>query len=202
MSLDERYVKSVSGTVIPVSGEDIDTDRIIPARYMKGITFDGLGEHAFHDERYDEQGNPKPHPFNDQTFTGGSILLVESNFGCGSSREHAPQALMRFGIRALIGISFADIFAGNCSQMGIPAVTVTRENHAVLSRSVVHHPKTSCAIDLVSRTVTMGDTVVPCAIDDAACKALVSGLWDTTSLLLENDDAIDAKAAELPYCNW
>ncbi len=202
MATTERFIKKVEGTVIPVSGEDIDTDRIIPARYMKGITFDGLGEHAFHDERYDEQGNPKPHPFNDETFAGGSILLVESNFGCGSSREHAPQALMRFGIRALIGISFADIFAGNCSHMGIPAVTVTRENHAVLSRSVVLHPKTSCVIDLVGRTVTMGDTVVPCTIDEAACKALVSGLWDTTSLLLENGDAIDAKAAELPYCNW
>ena len=202
MATTERFIKKVEGTVIPIPGEDIDTDRIIPARYMKGITFDGLGEHAFYDERYDEQGTPKPHPFNDERYAGGSILLVESNFGCGSSREHAPQALMRYGIRALVGISFADIFAGNCTQMGIPAVTVSRKNRTALAGILDRDPKTSCMIDLVNRTVTMGDTVVPCGIDDAACKALVSGLWDTTSLLLENGDAIDAKVAQLPYCNW
>lgn len=202
MNTNDRYVKSVAGTMIPVDGEDIDTDRIIPARYMKGITFDGLGDYAFHDERYDEQGNPKPHPFNDEQFAGGSILLVESNFGCGSSREHAPQALMRFGIRALVGISFGDIFAGNCTQMGIPAVKISRSDHVILRKAVRNNSRAACTVNLEKRTVSIGSVSFPCTIDDAARKALVAGLWDTTSLLLGNGEAIDAKVAALPYCNW
>ncbi|MBN1760831.1 MAG: 3-isopropylmalate dehydratase small subunit [Chitinispirillaceae bacterium] len=202
MATTERFIKKVEGTVIPIPGEDIDTDRIIPARYMKVITFDGLGDHAFHDERFDEQGTPKPHPFNDERYAGGSILLVESNFGCGSSREHAPQALMRYGIRALVGISFADIFAGNCTQMGIPVVRISREDHRQLSQVIEQDPAAVCTVNLIDRTVIAGTTIVSCSIDEAAGKALVSGLWDTTSLLLENRDGIDAKAAELPYCTW
>lgn len=202
MTTIDRYVQQVEGTVIPVPGEDIDTDRIIPARFMKGITFEGLGEYAFFDERFDEQGTSRSHPFNDARFTGGSILLVESNFGCGSSREHAPQALQRFGIKALIGISFADIFAGNCTQLGIAAVRVTREDHSSITAKVMENSGVACTIDLVNRVITVDTAEFPLFVDDAACKALVLGLWDTTALLYENRQLIQDKAKELPYLCW
>ena len=124
MSADAKVVK-VTGTVIPMRGNDIDTDRIIPARYLKEITFARMGEYPFYDERFDSAGKPKAHPFNDPKYRGASILFVNKNFGCGSSREHAPQALFRFGIHAIVGESFAAIFAGNCVVMGIPTVTFT-----------------------------------------------------------------------------
>ena len=172
MTSNERGIKKVEGRIIPVDGDDIDTDRIIPARFMKVLTFDGLGAHAFHDERFNEQGGKKTHPFNDERYAGAGILLTGNNFGCGSSREHAPQALMRFGIRAIIGISFGDIFAGNCTQLGIPAVGITREHHAVLSGIVLHDPETSCTIDLVDRTIAAGESFVPCTIGEAAAAVL------------------------------
>jgi 3-isopropylmalate/(R)-2-methylmalate dehydratase small subunit len=202
MSSNDRCIRSITGTIVPVVGDAIDTDRIIPARFMKGITFDGLGAYAFYDERFDGQGNKKVHPLNDERYSGGNILLVESNFGCGSSREHAPQALMRFGIRALIGISFADIFAGNCSQMGIPAVRVTRDDHGILAETIDRNPKTAVTVDLVAMKIIAGTRTVPLDIDAAACKALVSGLWDTTALLRENLDLIRVKAGQLPYLDW
>jgi 3-isopropylmalate/(R)-2-methylmalate dehydratase small subunit len=199
MNIQDRFVLKVSGKVIPVPGDNIDTDRIIPARFMKGITFDGLGEYAFFDERIDESGKKKNHPFNDDKHAGGSILLVESNFGCGSSREHAPQSLAKYGIRALIGISFADIFAGNCVQLGIPAVKVTKDNLAKLFDIVNNDSTIQCTIDLEKKSITAGSITIPLSMDDHSSKALTSGLWDTTSVLLENRDAIAAKAKELPY---
>jgi len=189
----------IEGTIIPVPGGDIDTDRIIPARFMKGITFEGLGDYAFYDERFDQTGAKKEHPLNDSRFSGGSILLVESNFGCGSSREHAPQSLMRFGIRALIGISFADIFAGNCTQLGIPAVRISRDEHKTLTAMLQNKPQTACTMSMVDRTITAGEMVVHFSVDDAACKALVMGLWDTTGLLYENQSLIKEKSEKLPY---
>jgi 3-isopropylmalate/(R)-2-methylmalate dehydratase small subunit len=199
MSIIDRYVAQVEGTVVPVPGDDIDTDRIIPARFMKGITFDGLGEYAFFDERFDDQGKLKVHPFNDKRFYGARVMLVGRNFGCGSSREHAPQALMRYGIRALIGFSFADIFAGNCTQLGIPAVRITQDIHEKLSEIINRDPQTKCTVDLDKRCIMVNDERFSFAIEDSSRHALVAGMWDTTSLLLENRDLIDKKAKELPY---
>lgn len=201
MNKQERFVKQLKGTMIPISGDNIDTDRIIPARFMKGITFDGLGEFAFYDERFDEQGNTKPHPFNEKIYQKGSILLVESNFGCGSSREHAPQSLVRWGIKAIIGVSFADIFAGNCVQLGIPVVRVCREHHQTLLALVKKNPEIEFTIDLEKKKVLSNQAEISVSIDDTACKALVSGLWDSTSMLLENRELILEKGVELPYGN-
>src|SRR3989338_1893157 len=120
---ENHKLEIIEGKGIPIQGNDIDTDRIIPARFMKCVTFEGLGKYAFYDERFDENGNKKKHSFNEEKFLKGSILIVNKNFGCGSSREHAPQALQKFGIKAIIGESFAEIFASNCAVMGIPTVT-------------------------------------------------------------------------------
>ena len=141
----------IEGRGIPLPGNDIDTDRIIPARFMKCITFDGLGQYVFYDERFDESGSKKGHPFNDEKFLDSSILIVNKNFGCGSSREHAPQALLRFGIKALIGESFAEIFAGNCTVMGIPTVTAPHDAIENIMMVVEEKPETPIQINLLTK---------------------------------------------------
>ncbi|MFW5728280.1 MAG: 3-isopropylmalate dehydratase small subunit, partial [Spirochaetota bacterium] len=150
-------VVRVEGRGIPIRGNDVDTDRIIPARFMKVVTFDGLGEYAFYDQRYDAEGNEKLHPFNDPRFQGANILLVNANFGCGSSREHAPQALARWGIEAVVGESFAEIFAGNCTAMGVPAVSIPHEDVEALIDRVEEYPETQIAIDVREGTIVAED---------------------------------------------
>src|SRR5919197_6455079 len=135
-------ITQVSGTAVPIRGNDIDTDRIIPARYLKEVTFARMGDYPFFDERFDPSGNKKDHPFNDPEYKGASILFVNKNFGCGSSREHAPQALYRFGINAIVGESFAAIFAGNCTMMGLPAVTVSHAEIETMMKTVENDPQT------------------------------------------------------------
>jgi 3-isopropylmalate/(R)-2-methylmalate dehydratase small subunit len=190
-----------TGKGIPVPGNDIDTDRIIPARFMKGITFDGLGDYAFYDVRFRDDGTPKDHPFNDPRYTGAAILVAGKNFGCGSSREHAPQALMRWGIKAVIAESFAEIFRGNCTSLGIPAVTVPEADAANLMKAA--ESGISFTVDLDRRVVTCtsggGELTVPCDIPDSARNSLVEGSWDTTAELLKNRDAILKKGGDLPY---
>jgi 3-isopropylmalate/(R)-2-methylmalate dehydratase small subunit len=195
----ESSVARVAGRGLPVPGADIDTDRIIPARYMKGVTFEGLGEHAFHDVRFDAQGRRLSHPLNDPRYRGATILLVGRNFGCGSSREHAPQALVRFGIRAIVGESFAEIFAGNCAAIGLPAVRVPAEASSSLMSLVERDPGIEIAVDLQSRTVSAGGRKYPLQMPESALKALVEGTWDSASLLLANREAIDRVASGLPY---
>ncbi len=190
-------VETISGTCVPVKGDDIDTDRIIPARFMKVVTFEGLGEYAFNDERFDGKGGMKPHPFNSESCRGASILLVNKNFGCGSSREHAPQALMRWGIKAVIGESFAEIFAGNCTSMGIPSVTVSAEAINQLMRSVDEEPSRSLTLDLRNSTIKCGGAEYPAVMEEARRKAFLSGSWDSTSVLLENLSLIEEKYKEL-----
>lgn len=202
MSDEDMRRQEVAGTGIPVPGNDIDTDRIIPARFLKCVSFDGLEKGAFYDARFDEQGRPKDHPFNDPRFQGGSILIVQKNFGCGSSREHAPQALMRFGMRGIIGESFAEIFAGNCTAMGIPAVTTSHETIAALIETVENHPDTQIVIDLLRKQVTCGSLKAPVEIPESARQALVEGSWDTTAQLLTNQQDIQATAAAIPYMTW
>lgn len=193
--------RQVTGTGIPVPGNDIDTDRIIPARFMKCVTFEGLEQYVFYDVRFDAQGQPKAHPYNEARYQHGSVLLVNKNFGCGSSREHAPQALMRFGMRAVIGESFAEIFAGNCTALGVPAVTASAEDIAALMQVVNETPSTSITIDLDTKTATCGDLSVAVDIPESSRQSLVEGAWDTTAQLLDRD-AIALGADKIPYLSW
>ena len=197
-------VEHVSGTGIPVRGNDIDTDQIIPARFMKVVTFDGLGEFTFFDQRFDDADNQKEHPFNDERFQGASVLCVNANFGCGSSREHAPQALMRWGIDAIIGESFAEIFAGNCLALGIPTITADEESITELQAFIDEHPDAEITVDVQNETVTYGgeeteETTIDATVNDAQRTALVEGIWDTTALMKANRQAIESTANDIPY---
>lgn len=192
----------VVGRGVAVPGNDIDTDRIIPARYLKVVKFDGLGEFAFYDVRYKENGDATDHPFNDPRHAGAALLLANKNFGCGSSREHAPQALMRWGIRAVVGESFAEIFAGNCNALGIPTVTVSQEDIEQLMRMVETDPESTLTVDLTDMHVGAGPNRYRCEMPPAFREALLSGKWDTTAVLLENIDAIQKTADQLQYLSW
>jgi len=192
-------VQHVSGTGIPLRGNDIDTDQVIPARFMKVVTFDGLGEFAFFDQRFDDEDNPKDHPMNEERFGDANVMVVNSNFGCGSSREHAPQALMRWGIDALVGESFAEIFAGNCLALGIPTVTADHETINALQQWVDDNPDGEIEIDVEAETVTYGSNEIGVTVDDGQRKALVDGIWDTTALMKANQQAIQETADSLPY---
>jgi len=192
-------VEAVSGTGIPVRGNDIDTDQIIPARFMKVVTFDGLGEYAFFDQRFEDDDSLKEHPFNDEQYHGANILVVNSNFGCGSSREHAPQSLMRWGIDAIVGESFAEIFAGNCLALGIPTVTADTETVEALQDHVEAKPATEIDIDVADEELSYDGETVDIGVDDAQHTALVEGIWDTTALMRSNQDAVRETAEALPY---
>jgi len=192
-------VDYVEGSGIPVRGNDIDTDQIIPARFMKVVTFDGLGEFAFFDLRFDDEDNQKDHPFNEEQFQDSNVMVVNANFGCGSSREHAPQALMRWGIDAIIGESFAEIFAGNCLALGIPTVTADHETIEELQQWVDDNPDGDIEVDVAEETVTYGDTEIDVDVDRAQREALVEGNWDTTALMKANQNAIQETADSLPY---
>ena len=197
--VDVPSVEHVSGTGIPVRGNDIDTDQIIPARYLKAITFDGLGEFAFYDLRFDDDGEEKDHPFNEERYRDANVMVVNANFGCGSSREHAPQALMRWGIDAIVGESFAEIFAGNCLALGIPTVTADQETVRELQDYVETYPDAEIEVDVAAETVSYDDRTVEVVVDDAQRRALVDGIWDTTALMKANRKAIEETADSLPY---
>jgi 3-isopropylmalate/(R)-2-methylmalate dehydratase small subunit len=192
-------VEHVEGSGIPVRGNDIDTDQIIPARFMKVVTFDGLGEFAFFDQRFDDEDNEKDHPFNEEQYQDANVLVVNANFGCGSSREHAPQALMRWGIDAIIGESFAEIFAGNCLALGIPTITADTDTVEELQSWVEATPDGEIEIDVEAETVTYDGKTIDANVDEAQRKALVEGIWDTTALMKANREAIGETAASLPY---
>ena len=199
---DEKEIPTVThveGSGLPIRGNDIDTDQIIPARFLKLVTFDGLGEFAFFDQRFDDEDNPKEHPFNEDRFQDSNVLVVNANFGCGSSREHAPQALKRWGIDAIVGESFAEIFAGNCLALGIPTVTADTETIETLQAWVDENPDGTIEIDVAEETVSYDDETINANVDEAQRKALVDGIWDTTALMKSNADAIEATADSLPY---
>jgi 3-isopropylmalate/(R)-2-methylmalate dehydratase small subunit len=186
----------VEGRACVLRGNDIDTDRIIPARFLRAVTFDGLGEHAFEDDRIQAKGD---HPLDDERFAGASILVVGANFGCGSSREHAPQALMRAGFRAFIGESFAEIFAGNCAALGLPYVTLDTDDLAALMDSVVLDPEQQVIVDLEARTVTSRTGTAAAKLPDGVRRQLLEGSWNATRELLDAGDAIESTAARIPY---
>jgi 3-isopropylmalate/(R)-2-methylmalate dehydratase small subunit len=194
--------KKVVGTAIALRENDIDTDRIIPARYMRSVTFEGLGEYAFYDARFDGNGRQKDHPFNRKEFQGASILVVNRNFGCGSSREHAPQALARWGINAIVGGSFAEIFAGNCVSMGVPAVTLGANDIEELLSLIEKAPDTAVEIDLEGKTVLAGGKRYPLDIAETRRQSLLLGLWDAAAELFQNVDKIRKTAENLPYLKF
>ncbi|HEU4428796.1 MAG TPA: 3-isopropylmalate dehydratase small subunit [Myxococcota bacterium] len=189
-------VERVEGTACVLRGDDIDTDRIIPARYLRCVTFDGIGQHAFEDDRKQAKGN---HALDDARFAGAGILIVGRNFGCGSSREHAPQALMRFGFNAFIGASFAEIFHGNCTALGLPCVTLGERDLTALMDSVELDPAQRVIVDLAARTVSSRAGVMPAAIHDGTRQALLEGSWNATAVLIEAGAAIERTANALPY---
>lgn len=195
----EKTVTSVSGPAVPVRGNDIDTDQIVPARFLKEVTFDNMGEYAFYDVRRDEDGTLNDHPFN--RYPNARILVVNQNFGCGSSREHAPQALMRWGIQGLIGESFAEIFAGNCQALGLPTVTTDPDTITWIMDRVEADPTLELTIDVEDETVHVGDTVIEVDIDVAQREALLKGIWDTTALMKSYMDEVRETADEAPYLN-
>ena len=192
-------ITQVSGTAVPIRGNDIDTDRIIPARYLKEATFARMGEYPFFDERFDASKKKKDHPFNDPEYKGASILFVNKNFGCGSSREHAPQALYRFGIQTIVGESFAAIFAGNCTMMGLPTVVVAAKEIAQLMKSVEENPRTEYTVDLDSKTLSYGQQKLAIDLPETYRTALTQGFWDSTALLRANLDQVKKIAGKLPY---
>jgi 3-isopropylmalate/(R)-2-methylmalate dehydratase small subunit len=197
MSATTSQRRQISGRGIPVTGNDIDTDRIIPARFLKAVTFETMGEHAFEDAR---KQNPE-HPFNSPAYKGASVLVVGQNFGCGSSREHAPQALMRWGIRAIVGGSFGEIFFGNCVMLGIPCLRASQEDLEWLQREIGRAPQSPVSVDVEKQEVRFGDRLIKASIPDGARNQLVNGTWDSTSVLLEAGAAIEATAGKLPYVN-
>jgi len=194
-------VTEISGTAVTIRGNDIDTDRIIPARYLKEVTFARMGEYPFFDERFDAAGGLKPHPFNDSKYKGASILFVNRNFGCGSSREHAPQALHRYGIQAIVGESFAAIFAGNCTIMGVPTVTVSHEQVELLMKTAEQNPQTRFHLDIDKKTITFGEQRIAIDLPETYRSALTSGSWDSTALLRANLAQVKKTASRLPYMN-
>jgi len=193
--MNSSVIQLVEGRAIPVRGNDIDTDRIIPARYLRAITFDGLGEHAFEDDR---KSNPD-HPFDDQRYQGASILVVNGNFGCGSSREHAPQALMRWGICAIVGESFAEIFLGNCTAMGVPCLTASTADIVKIQDAAEADPQREMAVDIKEKKLIFGDIEVDLQIAEGNRLQLIEGAWDATGMLLEGRGAVREVADKLPY---
>jgi len=189
-------IKSISGRACPLRGNDIDTDRIIPARFMKVVTFDGLGKHLFEDARKQAEGK---HAIDDERFKRATILIAEKNFGCGSSREHAPQALMRFGFEGFIAQSFAEIFAGNCLALGLPAVCVQEADGNALMDAVELDPACEVTIDLQTLEVRCGNARYAASIPAGSRKQLLDGTWDATAVLLDAGDAIEQTARRLPY---
>ncbi len=188
-------IPRVRGFALSLRGDDVDTDRIIPARYLKAVTFEGLGDHAFEDDR---QALAGAHPFDDPRFAGAAILLVNRNFGCGSSREHAPQALYRRGFRGILGESFSEIFFGNAVALGLPCVTLAREDVRSLQDLVETEPKTLLEFDLEHRTLTAGPLTFSFSVPEGARDAFLSGRWDSLGSLLERFEEVRAVAARLP----
>ena len=194
-----REITKVTGRALPMRGNDIDTDRIIPARFLTAVTFDGLEQHVFEDDRKSAGGPYNRHPFDVSHFQGAAVLLVNANFGCGSSREHAPQALKRWGIQVVIGESFAEIFFGNSGMIGMPCVTASAEDLAALMDLAEREPATEFAVDLVAGTCRAGALTVTIGLPPKMLEAFTSGAWDTTGMLLDRFDEVRDTAKRLPY---
>ncbi len=192
-------IKQIVGLGVPVMGNDIDTDRIIPARFLRCVSFDGLGKQAFADDRIQGEGQ---HPFDLPQYQNATILVVNANFGCGSSREHAPQSLSRWGIKGIIGESFAEIFLGNCTAIGIPCVTLSSEIVTEIQQLLQNSPETKIEINLQTKTVVYGNSTTPVEMNSASQQMFLKGTWDNCGQSVQNESAIKNTATKLPYLNW
>ncbi len=194
-----QKITEITGTGVCIPGDDIDTDRIIPARFLKSITFDGLGQYAFYDVRFDASGNKKDHPLNDPRFSGASVMVGYKNFGCGSSREHAPQALYRAGVRVIIAENFAEIFFGNSTGIGLVCLDAKHEDIERLHAAIEKDPKTEIKVNVASGVVAFNGQTIQTTQRSSAREALIQGRWDSIADLLEGSDATAEKAKQLPY---
>lgn len=190
-----QAITQITGAGVPLLLDDIDTDRIIPARFLRCVTFDGLGEHAFEDDRKQDA----QHPFDNPAYRKGTVLIAGRNFGCGSSREHAPQALLKWGIQAIVAESFAEIFFGNCTSLGIPCVSAGRSDLEKLAAKVMANPQAIITVDLSKREVRCDGIVAPVKILESAHSSLTSGNWDFLGQLLDGAGEVKQAAAEIPY---
>ena len=197
--MSELGVTTISGKAIAIHGNDIDTDRIIPARYLKAITFSELGEYPFQDERFEPDGTPRDHPFNRAASRDAKLLFVNENFGCGSSREHAPQCLRRWGIEAVVGVSFGEIFAGNCEMIGVPAVRAQPEDIARLQAAADADPSLEFTLDLGAMRLVGGNEAVGVEMPENRRRSLLEGHWDSTGILVGNLGAVREVYDRLPY---
>ena len=195
-------VRQVAGRAIPLRGDNIDTDRIIPARFLKAITFEGLQDHLFEDDRKQLEADRRKHPTADPRFAGATVLLVNANFGCGSSREHAPQAIRRSGIRAIVGESFSEIFFGNSVALGMPCASADRNALEALMAAVEKDPSTQVVVDLDRMVVAAGSQVFPVTLPKGTREAFLEGAWDATGLLLDRFEEVEQVASRLPYLQW
>lgn len=192
-------ITQVAGRGVFIPGDEIDTDRIIPARFMKCVTFDSMGEYLFYDVRKNEDGSDKKHPLNDPRFKDASILISGVNFGCGSSREHAPQAIYRYGFRGIIAQSYAEIFFGNCTTLGIPCFIATAEDIKQITAAIEADPSIEITLDVENERIQFGDQSVTAVVRESAQMALVAGKWDMIGELREASDEISKLTASLPY---
>ena len=192
-------IKELSGRGVYLPGDDVDTDRIIPARYLKCITFDGLGEFVFYDERFDDTCREKIHPLNDPLLKGAEVLVAGANFGCGSSREHAPQALFRYGIRAILAVSFAEIFFGNSVMLGMPCIVLPRKEIKRLGNALTEDPELEIAIEVATSAVRYGDHAATGGLAEGVRRSLIEGRWDPIAELLEAQDQVAKVANTLAY---
>jgi 3-isopropylmalate/(R)-2-methylmalate dehydratase small subunit len=199
MSANASRIERVTGRAVAVRGQDIDTDRIIPARFLKAVTFEGLGAHVFEDDRLGVKQAGGLHPFDNPAFAGAAILFANANFGCGSSREHAPQALRRWGIRAIVAESFAEIFFGNSLMIGLPCLTASPADLEALMSVAESRPTEGFTVDLRDLRVMGAGLSAAAGMPEAARDAFLSGDWDATGLLLADYEAVEATKARLPY---
>ena len=195
VSRQSSVISHVVGRGLPVRGDDIDTDRIMPARFLKAVSFEGLERHVFEDDR---AADPT-HPFNEPRYRGAAILIVNRNFGCGSSREHAPQGLQRSGIRAIVGESFSEIFQGNAVMIGMPCFVADHASIERLQSAVERAPDTGIDASVETGRVRAGAVEIEAALPPAARDAFLSGRWNPTTMLLDTFEAVGAVAANLPY---
>ena len=196
-----QIITSISGRGIPVRGNDIDTDRIIPARFLRCVTFDGLGAHAFEDDRAQLKAQGKLHSFDDPRFAGARVLVANANFGCGSSREHAPQAIAKWGVQAIVAVSYSEIFHGNCVAMGLPAVRVSQADSEAMQAAIEADPRVAVTLDLNAMQVTVGAKAHPCQLADGPRKQFLTGQWDALGELVDGLPQVRATAQKLPYLN-
>jgi len=194
-----EIVSTITGSGIPLCGNDIDTDRIIPARFLKCVTFDGIGEHAFEDDIKGLAEKGEVHPFADERFANGSILVANKNFGCGSSREHAPQSLKRWGIGAIVAESYSEIFYGNCVSLAMPCFTADHDTCVKLQDIIENEPTAELNIDVAEVTISIGQETIQLEIQSGAQGQFLDGSWDARAGLLKNLDGVKEVAAKLPY---